>query len=254
MKNKLKLDRDKLKVLAKWAIVAAGCAIFANGLLVLAFSNFSLGIVLTVFLGCAVAALGLFIHKIPKIIRVTASLILAVIIVFSSVLMVSGKSDNVTYEEDAVIVLGAGIHGERLSLTLKNRLDAALRYYEINPNAVIVVSGGRGPQEDITEALAMERYLISQGVDPRNIIKEERSTSTAENFRYSAKLLDEYFEGDYTVAYVTDDFHIYRAGKYASMAGISAAHHIHSDIKWYMTVPNCLREMLAVIKLWVMRK
>ena len=53
---------------------------------------------------------------------------------------------------DAVIVLGCGVRGERVSLTLARRLDAALAYLEENPKAYVVVSGGQGAGEDISEA------------------------------------------------------------------------------------------------------
>ena len=56
-----------------------------------------------------------------------------------------GQHDNVTYQEDAVIVLGAGLRGDQVSLTLAQRLDAAIAYHEKNPRSVIVVSGDRGP-------------------------------------------------------------------------------------------------------------
>ena len=103
-----------------------------------------------------------------------------------------GFTDTVTYKEDAVIVLGAGLRGENLSLILRNRLDAAVEYYNENPEAVIVVSGGQGPDEDIPEAEAMERYLYEQGVPLNKIIKEDKSTSTEENFKFSKELLETY--------------------------------------------------------------
>ena len=41
-----------------------------------------------------------------------------------------------------------------------------------NYKAIIIVSGGQGPQEDITEALAMERYLKNKGIPQERIIKK----------------------------------------------------------------------------------
>ncbi|NCU26351.1 YdcF family protein [Candidatus Nomurabacteria bacterium] len=65
-----------------------------------------------------------------------------------------------------------------ISPKLAKRLEAAIRYHTNNPDAMIVVCGGKGDQEDITEALAMERYLLSEGIPGDIIIREEKSTST----------------------------------------------------------------------------
>ena len=61
--------------------------------------------------------------------------------------------------------------GKRKKITdsLKRRLDAAIHYLEENERTMVVVSGGRGPGEDISEADAMEQYLIEQGVAENRI-------------------------------------------------------------------------------------
>ncbi len=131
------------------------------------------------------------------------------IVLFAGILFGYGKADNVTYSEDAVIVLGAGIQGEELTDNLRHRLDMAIDYYTENQKAIIVVSGGQRPQEAITEALAMEQYLLSQGVPEAQIIKEEAATSARENFLYSKQILEDHFEKPYCVAFITNDYHIW---------------------------------------------
>lgn len=81
----------------------------------------------------------------------------------------------------------APLRGERVSLTLKLRLDAALEYLEHSPNTAVIVSGGKGDGENISEAEAMKRYLVSHGVDEGRIITEDKSTSTWENFKFSKR-------------------------------------------------------------------
>jgi uncharacterized SAM-binding protein YcdF (DUF218 family) len=138
---------------------------------------------------------------------------------FISVIGISGyTSEN---GKDAIIVLGAGLNGSRVSKTLSERLDAAIEYYNENPEIMIVVSGGQGADQIVSEAFAMQQYLITKGVDENNILLENKSTSTKENFYFSRKVLDDYFDGEtYTIAYITNDFHCYRAGRYAAMAGL----------------------------------
>ena len=112
----------------------------------------------------------------------------------------------------AVIVLGAGVNGETPSLTLRTRIDAAAPYLEEHPDVPVVLSGGQGPGEAITEAECMRRALVRRGVDESRLYPEERSTSTQENLRYSRAILEELgVDPAQRVAIVTSDFHLCRA-------------------------------------------
>ena len=112
----------------------------------------------------------------------------------------------------AVIVLGAGVNGETPSLTLRTRIDAAAAYLEEHPDVPVVLSGGQGPGEAITEAECMRRALVRRGVDESRLYPEERSTSTQENLRYSRAILEELgVDPARRVAIVTSDFHLCRA-------------------------------------------
>ena len=71
---------------------------------------------------------------------------------------------------DTMIVLGAKVNGTEVSNTLKLRLDKAIEYYNKHKSVNIIVSGGQGNDENITEALAMKNYLVSNGVYINNII------------------------------------------------------------------------------------
>lgn len=112
----------------------------------------------------------------------------------------------------AVIVLGAGVNGETPSLTLRTRIDAAAAYLEEHPDVPVILSGGQGPGEAITEAECMRRALVRRGVDESRLYPEERSTSTQENLRYSRAILEELgVDPARRVAIVTSDFHLCRA-------------------------------------------
>ena len=112
----------------------------------------------------------------------------------------------------AGIALGAGVNGEPPSLTLRTRIDAAAAYLEEHPDVPVVLSGGQGPGEAITEAECMRRALVRRGVDESRLYPEERSTSTQENLRYSRAILEELgVDPAQRVAIVTSDFHLCRA-------------------------------------------
>ena len=125
--------------------------------------------------------------------------------------------------EDYVIVLGAGVNGTTPSATLSWRLRAALDYLNEHPDAACILSGGQGPGENITEAECMYRWLVNSGVDGNRLYKEEKSTSTEENLKFSTAIIDELSGGkQYTVAIVSSDFHLCRAKTMAYDLGLEA--------------------------------
>jgi uncharacterized SAM-binding protein YcdF (DUF218 family) len=235
----------------KFAVFAGG-ALLINTLLLAITTNFNLGVVIEGLVALAIVGYGVFwerLHRL-KALNIAAIAICGVIICFVAFLAIYGTNDNTLGDEDVVIVLGAGVRGESVSLTLARRLDKAADYLAKHERAVVVVSGGMGAQEDITEALAMERYLVDKGISSEKIIKEENSTSTFENLKFTEAILNERFPNGYTAALVTNDFHIYRATKLARLAGISARH-ISARTEWYIQPACYLREILAVMKMWI---
>ena len=100
--------------------------------------------------------------------------------------------------------------------------------------------------------MAMKRYLLEKDVPFEKIIEEGSSTSTAENFRFSKEILETYFYNkSYKLAFVTDDFHIYRAKLTAEREGFAGVTHCHSVGAFYTFLPNGFREILAVMHEWV---
>lgn len=241
-----------MKKAVRIASITGGVLLIGNTALMSVIANFNIGLVPVFMLGAVLLTYGLFFEKLPfrKIISGVLVFGLTVLITFSSFLAIYGRKDNATYDENAVIVLGCGIRGERVSVGLAKRLNKAYEYHLQNPEAVIIVSGGQGPQEDISEALAMKRYLINKGVPEDKIIMEDKSTSTIENFRFSHEIMKEKGFSDSSVVFVTNGYHVYRAASYAKAEGLTVKH-LGTDIIWYTIPMNYMREMLAVLKMWV---
>lgn len=235
-----------MKNIIKIIIFAIGGIITFNGVALFFVSNVNLGNFLSVLLGGIVIFAALCFKKLSKWLKVLLVAGISLAIVCSSFLIIYGKSDTATYTEDAVIVLGAAVHGKTPSLTLKKRLDKTVEYHKQNPNVIIVVSGGKGAQEDITEAEAMKNYLVSNGVPENKIIEEGNSTSTTENFKFSKEILDGHFNGDYTVCFITNEYHIFRSLLCARRAGLREISHLHSNTNLSYLVSGSLRECLAV--------
>ena len=110
---------------------------------------------------------------------------------------------------DAIIVLGCGLAGDRVTPLLAARLDRAIRLYEREATPpLLVVSGGRGPGEATTEAAAMDEYLRSRGIPEDRIRREERATTTEENLEFSTELLGG--ARPQRVLAVTSNYHVFR--------------------------------------------
>ncbi|MCJ1655708.1 YdcF family protein [Staphylococcus sp. NRL 16/872] len=121
-----------------------------------------------------------------------------------------------TKQYDLIMILGAGIFSEKVTPMLADRLDRALRVLESQTsNYKVLVSGGKGVDEPITEALAMQRYLIECGVPASAIILEDKSTSTYENFEFSKDIIASQFSRSARMLCVTSQFHILRGLHFA---------------------------------------
>lgn len=124
------------------------------------------------------------------------------------------SKDSTDWERDvnAVIVLGAGVNGRAPSLTLQTRLEAALEYVQDKPDIPIVVTGGQGNGEEITEARCMADWLLSHGISEERIVLEEQATNTRENIDYSLTLLHAMgIDTTSNIAVVSNDYHLARA-------------------------------------------
>lgn len=154
------------------------------------------------------------------------------------------------YKDDYLIVLGAGlINGDQVSKLLGNRIDRAITYANKQekkgrPIPKIIFSGGKGPDEKISEAQAMSDYAIVQGFDVNLIIKEDQSRNTYQNMTFSKRIIDQALPNA-RVKFFSNNYHIFRSGLYAKKAELSA-NGVGAKTRFYF-LPNALiREFIAV--------
>lgn len=225
-------------------------------------SNFNLGVLMMYCITAAVWVYALFHRRIDAFCAAGVGRVLKYVFfagcgVFACLMVLVGVLGSV-HEADgrerAVIVLGAAVKGDRVSGLLARRLRAAADYYAENPEVLVVVSGGQGPGESVPEAQAMRDWLVAAGVPAGQILCEDKSGSTEENFAFSKELLARRgITGSDPIAYATNRFHCYRAGKYAQAAGFTQVRAIPASIGVSSILPCYMREVLAVCYYWVFK-
>jgi uncharacterized SAM-binding protein YcdF (DUF218 family) len=188
-------------------------------------------------------------RRMTVIVWVCIGLVAALGVVISS-FMVAAAVNKPAGGESTVIVLGARIHGDRPSRMLRERLDVAAEYLKENPEAMCIVSGGQGSDEQYTEAHVMKTYLCAQGIAAERIYEEGRSTDTHQNIDYSLAIIRE--EGlSERVAIATQEFHQYRAATLARRAGLTDVSAVTTPSPFYLLLCYWVRECAAICRLWV---
>ena len=154
-----------------------------------------------------------------------------------------------SYDKDYIIILGSRIRKDgTLTPLLKARVDKAIefankQYEKTKKRIVYIPSGGKGKDEIISEAEAIEKYLIEKGIDKKQIIIEDKSTSTTENMKFSKEKIDN-IKKNAKVSFSTTNYHVFRSGVIAYEQGIDCEG-IGSKTKWYFYSNALIREFIA---------
>ncbi len=186
-----------------------------------------------------------------KVLLVLVAVALAAFVALEVVVAEDSRT-KIEAEPDIMLILGCQVKSWGPSIMLQDRLDTALDYLEDDApdDMEIVVSGGKGNDEHVSEAQAMYDYLVEHGVDGSRIHKEERSRNTSQNLKYSIETLKEmgYDPSNANVLIVSNGFHLARATMLAERYGMETSQlaapssHIPSKIQMFF------REPLALVK------
>ncbi len=154
-------------------------------------------------------------------------------------------------DKDFIIVLGCAIRKDGSPTPLlRGRLDRALAFAKdqeagTGKAPVFVLSGGRGPNECVSEAESMRRYLAEQGVPAERMLLEDRSTDTAENMAFSKQLIQE-AKSDANIAFSTTNYHVFRSGLKARRVKMRAQG-MGCRSKWYFWPNAAVREFVGLL-------
>lgn len=169
---------------------------------------------------------------------------LCIFLLIEGMIIYHAKRDADT-DMDYLIVLGAQVRGTRITNSLYRRLKASEIYLKENPETLVIVSGGQGPGEDITEAEAMKNFLLENGIESERILVEDKSTNTVENILYSKELIT---KDDAKVAVVTNGFHVFRSISIARKQGLTNIQGLAAPSDRVLFINYYVREVLGVIK------
>ncbi len=176
------------------------------------------------------------------------SLLFLAFMIYTWLILFMPKRRDYTY----IIALGCGLlGGERVSKLLSGRLDKAIKIYKrCKTPAKIIVSGGQGPDEKISEAEAMKRYLLEQGIPEEDILLEDKSVNTLENLRNSKALIESRGEHG-PIAICTSNYHVLRALIYAAQNDLEADG-VGAHTALYYWPSAMIREFAGLCKIFYM--
>ncbi len=190
--------------------------------------------------------------KAGKVASILAITLAAAVILLASVetaFMIKAATSKPS-EDATVVVLGCRAYGNRPSIMLASRLDAAYDYLVEHPEAICIVSGGQGPDESMPEAECMYLYLMEKGIEPERIYQENQSTSTRENLLFSQEIIEA--EGlNPEIAIVTNEYHEYRAGMVADALKMEHSA-VPARTPLWLFPTYYIRELYGIIYEWVL--
>jgi uncharacterized SAM-binding protein YcdF (DUF218 family) len=156
--------------------------------------------------------------------RVMTSLVILAVLIFTVTgsLILHASRGNQEADCPYIVVLGAQVRPDGPSDTLRERINAAYQYLTAHPETTAIVSGGKGDDEHISEALSMAQELVKLGISPDRIRMEDQSTSTFENLTYSLDIIEESTGSRPTsIGVVSSEFHLFRVGMQAKAYGLT---------------------------------
>ena len=158
-------------------------------------------------------------------------------------------------DRDFIIILGCWFRSDgTLTPLLQGRVDRALQFWReqqaaTGKVAMLVPSGGQGSNEPCPEAEAMRRYLLGKGVPEEWIMAEDRSANTYQNMAFSRALIEK-ARPDGKVAFATTNYHVFRSGVWARLAGLQAEG-MGSRTRWWYWPNAFMRECAGLLaKRW----
>ena len=189
-----------------------------------------------------------WLDKIPFLPKMGAVILFAagsLLFVLVESFILSGFHSKASAGADYVLVLGAQWKENGPSYVLQKRLEKALEYLEENPQTKVIVTGGQGANEPVSEGEGMRGWFLDAGIESERILTEKESVNTYENIIFSGELFD---RAEERVVLVTSNFHVFRAVQIAQKQGYAHVEGLAANSYAAMLPNNMLREFFGVVK------
>lgn len=160
-------------------------------------------------------------HPVLTVLLIIFILILLAFVITGIVIMSFSRGGSGDFQY--LLVLGTTVNGTEPSSMLADRIHAAYDYLTAHPDVICIVSGGKGDDENLSEAQCMYNELTKMGIDASRIWMEDNATSTLENLDFSMKLIEEKTGGrPDQIGVLSSEFHLLRANMFAKAQNVSA--------------------------------
>lgn len=244
-----------------------GFILLADGLYLLLQAKIHLGIILPLFIGAIFLIHALFWQVLARLLTHSAflkklwqscwaifSIWLCTLVLFFGYIQLNKNNSLETHDYPAIIVLGSGLIQGKPSPTLQARLDQAAKLYHNSPQSMLIVTGGLGLGQHLSEATVMARYLKdNHQISASKILLEDQSTSTELNLKNSQAILKQHqTDLNDPIAIVTSDFHCPRAKLIAAQLGYLDTLCYGAETPLETRYNAWLREYFAYISGWVL--
>ena len=184
--------------------------------------------------------------KAIKYIAIFLIIVIVIVFIINYYVKFSSKKQIISEEEaeklenvDCILILGAGIWGDKPSPMLEDRLTQGISLYKNGVSNKIIMSGDHS-KKDYDEVNVMKKFAIDEEVQSEDIFMDHAGFSTYESI-YRAK---EIFKAK-KIVIVTQKYHLYRALYIANKLGIEA-YGVSSDPRKYVgQTSREIREILA---------
>ena len=191
--------------------------------------------------------------KFPKFARLTmrfftAVLVLGLLVVgITEAIILKASFGSPQEKVDYVVVLGAKVNPAGPSVSLWDRICGAYLYAEEHPDTILILSGGQGTDEPITEAECMFRELFWMGIDPQRLWTEHRATSTWENLQFSLDLIEEKTgQRPDKIGVLSSEYHLFRASLFAKACDVEFVGIPAETSRWGQRINHFMREVAGV--------
>ena len=171
------------------------------------------------------------------------------VLIATIIIALKSVKRKIEMNKDYMLILGCKIKNDgSLTPLLKGRVDRALDFRNeqlktTGKDLIFVPSGGKGSDEIISEAEAIKKYLLEQGIKEKNILVENKSKNTYENIKFSYKLIN---NKKANIAFATTNYHVMRAGLIATKQGFKLEG-IGSKTKSYYWINAFIREFIGTL-------